>query len=57
MKSVNLNVFVVFETTRAAAEMGLDLPLEKAIAIGQEIVQTRFPVCVRDYLKNLEPGE
>ncbi|WP_162327817.1 hypothetical protein [Synechocystis sp. CACIAM 05] len=51
---MNLNVFTVLETDRAARELGLDLPLAVCIDIAEEIVRSKFPVCVREHLENWE---
>ncbi|AIE73028.1 MULTISPECIES: hypothetical protein [unclassified Synechocystis] len=51
---MNLNVFTVLETDRAARELGLDLPYAACIDIAEEIVRSKFPVCVREHLQNWE---
>lgn len=54
---MNLNVFTVLEADRAAREMGLDLPYADCIEIAEEIVRSKFPICVREYLKSWEQNK
>lgn len=54
---MNISEFVLSETIAAAQELGRDLPEVDAQRIAEGIVTRRFPVCVRDYLKNLDRGE
>jgi hypothetical protein len=54
---MNLNHFVLNETIAAAHELGRSLSETDAQKIAEGIVTRRFPVCVRDYLQNIDRGE
>lgn len=51
MLNPDLNSFTLTETLAAAGELGLSLSVEEARAVAFLIVTSKFPVCIREHLR------
>ena len=49
--TIDLNAFTLAEALAAADELEVTLSPEQARLVAQHIVTTKFPVCVRQHIK------